>query len=104
MTESSGEPARTLHQILHLVPSEDDDMGDMVAQPIEGGLMIIDEMSMVDIYLAEKLFSSIKPGCKVVCVGDVCQLPSVGCGEVLFDMIHSNAVPVTLFTKVFRQS
>jgi exodeoxyribonuclease V alpha subunit len=104
MTESSGEPARTLHQILHLVPSEDSDMSDMIPEQINAGLMIVDEMSMVDIFLADKLFSAIQPGTKIVCVGDVCQLPSVGCGEVLFDMINSGAVPVTLFTKVFRQA
>ena len=103
MTESSGEPARTLHQILHLIPTDDGDMDDMKPKPINAGLIIVDEMSMVDIFLADKLFSAITPGTKIVCVGDVCQLPSVGCGEVLSDMIRSGVVPVTLFTKVFRQ-
>lgn len=103
MTESSGEPARTLHQILHLVPSDDADIADLTPKPIDAGLMIVDEMSMVDIFLADKLFSAIQPGTKIVCVGDVFQLPSVGCGEVLQDMIRSGVVPVTLFTKVFRQ-
>lgn len=104
MTESSGEPARTLHQILHLVPSEDEDMSEMIPEPIKAGLMIVDEMSMIDTFLADKLFSALSPGTRIVCVGDVCQLPSVGCGEVLSDMIQSGVVPVTLFTKVFRQA
>ena len=104
MTESSGLPAQTLHQILHLIPSEDDDIDEMIAKPIDAGLMIVDEMSMVDIFLADKLFSALKPGTKIVCIGDVFQLPSVGCGEVLSDMIGSQSVPVTVFTKVFRQA
>ena len=103
MTESSGEPARTLHQILHIVPTDDDDADQMQPKPIRAGLMIVDEMSMVDIFLADKLFSAVTPGTRIVCVGDVFQLPSVGCGEVLQDMIRSKVVPVTLFTKVFRQ-
>ena len=101
MTQSSGLPARTIHQMLHLVVTEDDSWGE--PEPIEAGLVVIDEMSMVDITIAYKLFMSIQQGTRVVCVGDAFQLPSVGCGEVLQDMIRSNVIPVTLFTKVFRQ-
>ena len=103
MKESSGLEAKTIHQLLGLVVSDDDNVRQR-PEPLDAGLLIIDEMSMVDIFVADKLFSAIKPGTRVVCVGDAFQLPSVGCGEVLQDMINSGYVPVTKFTKVFRQA
>lgn len=102
MTESSGEPARTIHQILCLVA--DEDFEEAIPETIESGLVVIDEMSMIDIFLAEKLFSAIQPGCRIVCIGDVNQLPSVGPGTVLKELIESGLIPVIRFTKVFRQA
>lgn len=101
MTQASGLPARTIHQMLHLIVSDEHKQEE--PKPVEAGLVVIDEMSMIDIYTADSLFQAIQPGTKVVCVGDAFQLPSVGCGEVLQDMIRSKVVPVTFFTKVFRQ-
>lgn len=101
MMQASGLPAKTIHQMLHLIVSDEPVQSN--PKPIEAGLVVIDEMSMIDIYTANSLFSAIKPGTKVVCVGDAFQLPSVGCGEVLQDLIKSKVVPVTFFTKVFRQ-
>lgn len=101
MTEQSSYPATTLHQKLRLIPDENGELDD--PEPITAGLIIVDEMSMVDIMLADKFFSAVQNGTKVVCVGDVFQLPSVGCGEVLKDMIDSKVIPTTRFTKIFRQ-
>lgn len=104
MTESSGMDAKTVHQILGLVADDDEVFVDHGTGAIDAGLVIIDEMSMIDTFLAYKLFKSIKETTKLICVGDVFQLPSVGCGAVLKDLIDSEVIPVTRFTKVFRQA
>lgn len=103
MTDASGLPARTLHQTLGLMAAEDEDFA--FAEPIElpPGLFVVDEMSMVDIFLFEKIMEAVTTAVKTVFVGDVFQLPSVGCGAVLKDLIDSGEIPVTKFTKVFRQ-
>lgn len=108
MTESSGLPARTLHSLLKLNVREDEEInfkrGNDTVEPIKADLLVVDETSMLDIFLFQKLFAAIEKGTKVVLVGDIYQLPSVGCGAVLKSLIESGKIPVTRFTKIFRQS
>lgn len=99
MSEATGMRARTIHKALKIRP--DADQNDI--EPIRDALIIVDEFSMVDSYLARILFENIEDGCKVVLVGDSDQLPSVGCGAVLRDIIDSGIVPVTKLTHVHRQ-
>ena len=99
MIESTGRPACTIHSALGLMGSDPYE----VPNPITEDIVIIDEFSMVDTMLADKLFSSIKSGTKVICVGDDKQLPSVGCGSVLRELLICGTVPVAVLTKVFRQ-
>ncbi|TGA99533.1 ATP-dependent RecD-like DNA helicase [Sporolactobacillus shoreae] len=102
MKESTGIPAVTIHRLLGwtggagYTHDEDD--------PVEGQLLVVDEMSMVDIWLANQLLKSLPEGMKVVIVGDEDQLPSVGPGQVLSDLIQSQAVPVVRLTDIFRQA
>ena len=72
--------------------------------PLEADVIIIDEMSMVDVYLMQALLKAIVPGTRLILVGDVNQLPSVGPGSILQDMIRSEAFPVVRLTKIFRQA
>lgn len=106
MSEVTGETARTIHSTLELGKEyskiELDDVKDEVV--IEDSLVIVDEMSMLDAYVANKLFSCVKKGCKVLLVGDVDQLPSVGPGAVLKSIIDSKTVPVVFLSTVYRQS
>lgn len=98
MKESSGRDAQTIHSALGL------DLGNEgEPKTLEEDVIIVDEFSMVDSWLAEKLFSSVKSGSKIVCIGDINQLPSVGAGCVLRDMIASGVVPTAKLTGVFRQ-
>ena len=103
MTESSNLPARTLHKILGLAATDDGDMIETTEQDIPEGLIVIDEVSMLDIFLSNKLFSSIPENAQIVCIGDIYQLPSVGPGTVLKSLIDSEAIPTARFTKIFRQ-
>lgn len=103
MSETSGHPARTIHRLLEMSPAtmafkrnEDN--------PIECDLLVVDECSMVDISLADSLLKAIDTHTAVIFVGDVDQLPSVGPGAFLSDVIDSNAVPVIRLTEVFRQA
>lgn len=111
MQESSGRSSQTIHQMLKIIPTDgvDDDLSSSSATQnddveISCDLLVIDEISMIDVFIAEKLFGAVQPGTRVVCVGDIFQLPSVGAGTVLKSLIESNVVPVTKFTKIFRQS
>lgn len=99
LAESTGEPASTIHRALGLGLREDCDM-DAV---IEAGLVVVDETSMVDIYLAEKLLMACRYVNQIIFVGDVDQLPSVGAGAFLLDMIASGKVPTTRLTHIYRQ-
>lgn len=101
MTESTGCYATTIHKILGITPSENTLISS--CNKVNCDLIIVDEISMLDVFLARALFSSIKKGAKVVLVGDVNQLPSIGPGAVLHDIIQSGAVPVARLTKVYRQ-
>ena len=105
MTESSGLPSGTIHQTLGLMATDDGEFINIEdSSMIDTGLLVVDEVSMLDIYLADKLFTAISRGTKIVCVGDIYQLPSVGAGAVLKSMIDSGEVPVITFTKIFRQA
>ena len=103
MVESTGIEAKTLHSLLGLV-GEDIDYG-MGArkEPLDAGLIIIDETSMVDMWLARQFFGRVEPGTKVVLVGDVDQLQSVGAGDVFREMIDCGIIPVTILDEIFRQ-
>jgi exodeoxyribonuclease V alpha subunit len=102
MSEATGLPAVTIHRLLGWNGAEgfqhDED------QPIAGKLLIVDEFSMVDIWLANQLFKSLPNGMQVILVGDEDQLPSVGPGQVLKDLLQSNVIPTVQLTDIFRQS
>src|SRR5699024_2636555 len=94
MSEVSRTPATTIHRALKIQAGMEDR-----AQLLEQDFIIVDEVSMLDIYLCGTLLANVKTGAKVLFVGDVEQLPSVGVGLVLRDLINSGKVPVTRLTK-----
>ena len=108
MTEATGYEARTIHRLLEVNGAvEEDKRGQFERNeenPLEADVIIIDEMSMVDIFLFKALLSAISVGTRLIMVGDVDQLPSVGPGQVLQDLINSNAFPVVMLKKIFRQA
>lgn len=111
MTEATGYEAQTIHRLLELngVP-EDEREGQSVKfernaqNPLEADVIIIDEMSMVDIHLMHSLLLAVTAGTRLILVGDENQLPSVGPGNVLRDIIRSKCFPVVELTKIFRQA
>lgn len=103
MEESTGLQAKTLHRLLVFEPKTGR-FGYDDANPLPCDLLIVDEVSMLDILLAQALFRAIKPGTSVLLVGDRDQLPSVGPGRVLTDLIASGKFLTTELTEVFRQS
>ncbi len=103
MGESSGIEAKTLHRLLVFDPATGKFNYDS-SNPLKCDLLIVDEVSMLDIILASQLFQAIPEGCSVILVGDADQLPSVGPGRVLNDLIASGFFKVTKLTKIFRQS
>lgn len=102
MKESTGLPASTIHRLLGLTADAEDLINDN-GYTLEGELLIIDEMSMVDTFLANQLFRSIPPGMKVILVGDQDQLPSVGPGQVFRDLIDSGKIPQKELVEIYRQ-
>lgn len=100
MSESTGKEARTIHSRVGIrVGEENSDVN-----PINYGLVIVDETSMIDLYTMEKLMKAISSNeCHVIFCGDIDQLPSVGCGCVLQSMIESGTIPTSRLTEVFRQ-
>ena len=115
MTEATGYEARTIHRLLELsgIPEENGSGGLSMNRarfernadnPLEADVVIVDEMSMVDIQLFQSLLKAVSPGTRLVLVGDVNQLPSVGPGQVLRDLIESRAFPVVELKKIFRQA
>lgn len=109
MTEATGYEARTIHRMLELsgaMPEE----GRRASferneeNPLEADVIIVDEMSMVDIYLFQALLKAVSPGTRLILVGDGNQLPSVGPGQVLHDLIESGCFPVVRLQKIFRQA
>ncbi len=103
LSETSGQPAQTVHRLLEFDPTRND-FRHNAQNPLEGDLFVMDETSMVDVALAYQFFRAVPPDSCVVLVGDVDQLPSVGPGSVLADMIDSQTVPVVRLTQVFRQA
>ena len=107
MTEATGHEAKTVHRLLELNGGIDE--GEQYhfekneENPIEADVIIVDEMSMVDISLMYALLKAVLPGTRLILVGDSNQLPSVGPGNVLKDMIDSGAFPVFCLTKIYRQ-
>ena len=108
MTETTGYEAQTIHRLLEVSGSPEESskggFGRNQDNPLETDVVIIDEMSMVDLALMHALLSSVVPGTRVIFVGDRNQLPSVGPGKVLQDLIESHAFPVMLLTRIFRQA
>lgn len=111
MTEATGYEAQTIHRLLELngMPEDDRSAGAIhfernAQNPLEADVIIIDEMSMVDIHLMHSLLLAITAGTRLILVGDENQLPSVGPGNVLRDIIHSGCFPVIELTKIFRQA
>jgi len=103
LSEVTGRPALTLHRLLEWRPA-DASFGRNVKRPIEADVLIVDEASMVDIRLAADLFAALPSGTRLVLVGDVDQLPSVGPGAVLADVIASGRIPTVRLTEIFRQA
>ena len=102
MEESTGVPASTIHRALKLMAGEDGAYAP--PEPLDADLVLVDEVSMMDIYLAGHLFHSLPPGCQLVLVGDADQLPSVGPGAVLSELIACGRIPVVRLSKIYRQS
>lgn len=103
MKETTGLPASTIHRLLGLTGSDDEDELQESEKVLKGSLLIIDEMSMVDTWLAYQLLKAVPDGMKVIMVGDKDQLPSVGPGQVLKDILDSQAVPFQELTDIYRQ-
>ena len=110
MTEATGFEARTIHRMLELNSALSDEDTKKVRferneeNPLEADVVIIDEMSMVDIQLFQALLKAVAPGTRLVLVGDVDQLPSVGPGQVLRDLIRSRCFPMVELKRIFRQA
>ena len=108
MTEATGCEAQTIHIMLELSGAPEDDRSASFLRneenPIDADVIIIDEMSMVDIFLMNSLLKAVTPGTRLILVGDVNQLPSVGPGNVLRDIIASERFNVVKLTKIFRQA
>ena len=109
MTEATGYEAQTIHRLLEVSgnPEEENSVGGFLRNrenPLETDVIIIDEMSMVDLNLMHALLSAVIPGTRLILVGDVDQLPSVGPGSVLKDIIRSEKFHVVTLTKIFRQA
>jgi len=103
LTETTGQTAKTVHRLLEFDPASSDFKRNR-KQPLRGDLFVLDEFSMVDVYLGFQFLRAVPDGACVVLVGDVDQLPSVGPGAVLADIIASHTIPVMRLTEVFRQA
>jgi exodeoxyribonuclease V alpha subunit len=103
LSESTGLDAKTIHRLLEVNPSNGQFKRNEES-PLECDLLVVDECSMVDVPLANQLLKSVASATAVIFVGDVDQLPSVGPGQVLSDLIESGAVPIVRLTEVFRQA
>jgi exodeoxyribonuclease V alpha subunit len=107
MSEATGREAKTIHRLLEMqyVPGENSPAFALdESNPVEADVVIIDEASMVDILLMNSLLKALAVGTKLIMVGDVDQLPSVGPGNVLRDIIESGAIGVVRLDKIFRQA
>lgn len=109
MTETTGYEACTIHRLLELNGGVDDNSVNVhfernASNPLEADVVIIDEVSMVDIHLMHALLCALIPGTRLILVGDQNQLPSVGPGSVLRDLIRSECFPMVRLTRIFRQA
>ena len=107
MEEASGKPAMTIHRMLEYVWSEEEDalnFGRNDENPLEEDVIIIDEASMIDLMLMDGLLNAVKEGTRLIFTGDADQLPPVGAGNVLRDMIASECIPVIRLREIFRQA
>ena len=102
LSEATGLEAKTIHRLLEVKPPEGYQRNE--ENPLEGDVLIVDECSMIDIMLMYSLLKAIPVGMKLILVGDVDQLPSVGAGNVLRDLIDSDCFPVVRLTRIFRQA
>lgn len=107
ITETSGHYASTVHRLLEYYYSEGEDMmkfGKTADEPLDYDVIIVDEASMIDLMLMQGLLDAVKPGTRLILVGDADQLPSVGAGNILNDLIESEYVHVVILTEIFRQA
>ncbi len=107
LSEACDRDAQTIHRMLGM--SFNEELGEVTftkneKEPLDVDAVIIDEMSMVDLPLMRSLLAALRPGCRLVMVGDADQLPSVGPGNVFSDLIRSKRIPVVLLTEIFRQA
>lgn len=102
MSEATGMEAKTIHRLLEYNPKDGYKRND--DNPLEGDALIVDECSMIDLLLMNNLMKAIPAGMRLVLVGDIDQLPSVGAGNVLRDIIDSKRIPVIRLTRIFRQA
>jgi exodeoxyribonuclease V alpha subunit len=103
MSELAGRPAKTIHRMLEFNP-QDGFFRRNAETPLEADVVIVDETSMLDVILASALLKAVRPGTSIIFVGDVDQLPPVGPGSFLRDVITSGAVPVARLSRIFRQA
>ncbi len=101
LSEATGQPASTIHRVLGFSPVDGFKHNNQNPLPVD--LLVVDETSMLDLILANSLLKALQPGTHLLLVGDVDQLPSVGAGDVLRDIISSDIAPVTRLSKIFRQ-
>ncbi len=105
MAESTGyKHAKTLHSALGLLGDGGTISREKQKEPLDADLIILDESSMIDMWLARQFFKRVRPGTRVVLVGDIDQLQSVGAGDVFRELIHCGLIPVTALDEIFRQS
>jgi exodeoxyribonuclease V alpha subunit len=102
LSEATGRPARTIHRLLE--PSSDREFKRNEENPLDVEFLVVDEASMLDLLLTNHLLKAVRPGTQVLFVGDVDQLPSVGAGDVLRDIISSGVGPVARLVTIFRQA
>lgn len=102
MSEATGMEAKTIHRLLEYNPKDGYKRND--ENPLEGDALIVDECSMIDIVLMNNLMKAIPTSMRLILVGDIDQLPSVGAGNVLRDIIDSERIPVIRLTRIFRQA
>ena len=103
MTEATGAEAKTIHRMLEF-GGEEGAFARNADNPLEADCIIADEASMIDLSLMKALLRAISPGTRLILVGDADQLPSVGAGNVLGDILDSGAVPCARLTDIYRQS
>ena len=102
MSEATGMDAKTIHRLLEYNPQDGYKRGD--ENPLDGDALIVDECSMIDILLMNNLMKAVPVTMRLVLVGDIAQLPRVGAGNVLRDIIDSQKIPVVRLTRIFRQA